>query len=392
MGFDKHLTIIDMKILQVTKCYYPYIGGIEQVTQDCAQALFGEHEMKILCFNHEKGDAYDEVEGVEVIRAGCFAKISSQMLSLSYKKLLKKTVASFQPDIIFFHYPNPFAAHYVLKVLKKHPECRLVLYWHADIIKQKFLGKFFAGQTKKLLERADQILATSPNYVEGSKFLRPYREKSCIASCCVNVDRTILNEESVAKAKAIREKNQGKTICFALGRHVPYKGMEYLIRASKLLDDSFRVYIAGEGPLTKSLQVLAQNDEKVVFLGRIGSNDLKAYLSACDIFCFPSITKNEAFGIALAEAMSFGKPAVTFTIEGSGVNYVSLNEVTGFEVENGNVVQYADAMKRLAEDKQLREKYGNAARERVEELFTQKIFENTIRLIVETVSKKERQE
>ena len=45
------------------------------------------------------------------------------------------------------------------------------------------------------------------------------------------------------------------------------------------------------------------------------------------IFCFPSITRNEAFGIALAEAMYCGKPAVTFTIEGSGVNFVSLDGV-----------------------------------------------------------------
>ena len=63
------------------------------------------------------------------------------------------------------------------------------------------------------------------------------------------------------------------------------------------------------------------------------------------MFCFPSISKNEAFGLALAEGMYYEKPAVTFTIPGSGVNYVSLNRVTGIEVENRNVEKYADAMR-----------------------------------------------
>lgn len=50
------------------------------------------------------------------------------------------------------------------------------------------------------------------------------------------------------------------------------------------------------------------------------------------MFAFPSVTKNEAFGVALAEAMYCYTPAVTFTIEGSGVNWVNLNGITGIEV------------------------------------------------------------
>ena len=84
-----------------------------------------------------------------------------------------------------------------------------------------------------------------------------------------------------------------------------------------------------------------------------------------DIFCLSSVTKNEAFGLALAEAMYFKKASVTFTIEGSGVNYVSLNGVTGIEVPNKNVKAYAEAMMKLANYPELREKYGNSARERV---------------------------
>ena len=109
-----------MKILQISNYYAPHIGGIEQVAKDVTEAIEG-HEQKVFCFNHEKRNSVDIVDGVEVIRAGCFAKVASQSLSFSYGKLLKKAFKSFQPDVVIFHYPNPFAAHYLLKCLKKYP-------------------------------------------------------------------------------------------------------------------------------------------------------------------------------------------------------------------------------------------------------------------------------
>lgn len=124
-----------------------------------------------------------------------------------------------------------------------------------------------------------------------------------------------------------------------------------MVQASKLIDDRFRIYITGTGELTEKLHEEARGDNKITFTGRIDDTELKALILASDMFCFPSISKNEAFGLALAEGMYYEKPAVTFTIPGSGVNYVSLNRVTGIEVENRNVEKYADAMQTLAQNK-----------------------------------------
>lgn len=374
-----------MKILQISKYYFPFVGGVEQVASDCSNSLKETNDVKVFCFNHEKGDNIDTIDDVEIIRAGCFAKIASQSLSLSYYKNLKKVFKSFRPDLVIFHYPNPFAAHYLLKILKKYPTCKLVIYWHLDIVKQKILGKLFNGQTKKLLKKACKVFATSPNYIEGSKYLSSHKSKCEVLSCCVNNDRLSINENDVQFAEQIKHENNGKTICFAIGRHVQYKGMEYLIKASRFLDENYRIFIGGSGPLTESLKSLAQKDEKITFLGKIKEEELKGYLLACDIFCFPSITKNEAFGIALAEAMCLGKPAVTFTIEGSGVNYVSVNNVTGIEVENGNIENYAQAIKYLANNADVREQYGNAAKSRVKNLFTEHIFRENLNNLIKNL-------
>ena len=374
-----------MKILQVTNYYYPFIGGIEQVTRDCSDALKGEHEVKVICFNHEKGNKVDEVDGVEIIRAGCFAKVASQSLSFSYGKLLKKTLKEFAPDVIIFHYPNPFAAYFLLKRLRRLKNCKLIVWWHLDITKQKILGKLFNGQSRRLLRRADKVVATSGNYIDGSRFLQSVRGKCTVIPCCVNDSRMHPDAGVLARAQELKNENVGKTVCLAMGRHVPYKGIEYLVRASKLLDDSFAVWIGGRGPLTEELRALAADDKKVTFLGRVENDELVSRMLACDIFCFPSITKNEAFGIALAEAMAYGKPAVTFTIEGSGVNYVSLNGVTGIEVENRNTQAYAEAIRKLASDAQLRKTYGENARRRVEELFTNEKFTQNVNALLESL-------
>jgi len=102
------------RILHISKYYYPFIGGTEQTALDCVKGLGDIYEQKVICFNHESGDSDDEIGGIEIIRCGCFAKISSQSLSFSYPKRLKKVFENYRPDIVIFHYPNPFVAAWLL--------------------------------------------------------------------------------------------------------------------------------------------------------------------------------------------------------------------------------------------------------------------------------------
>lgn len=355
------------RVLHISKYYHPFVGGTEQTARDCVKSLSAVCEQKIICFNHERGSTTELLDGIEIHRCDCQFKVASQSISLEYGKRLKYLISTFRPDYILFHYPNPYVAYFLLKQLTE--KTRLILYWHLDTTRQKILGKFFYFQNILLLEQAYKVVATSPNYIEGSKFLRKYKEKCVVIPSCINENRLLVDADIKEKSDEIRRKNQGKIICTAVGRHVTYKGYEYLIKASRLLDKNIVIYLIGKGKLTDSLKQLAKGDDKVKFLGMVDDVWLKAYYLATDIFCFPSITKNEAFGLALAEAMYFGKPAVTFEIYGSGVNYVSVDQETGIEVDNRSVEEYAMAINRLAADSDLRSKYGRAAQERVKSRF-----------------------
>lgn len=371
-------------ILHITnKYYYPFRGGAEQIAKECVHALKENYEQRIIAFNHEKGDRQDSVEGVTVYRCNCFVKIASQPLSLSYGRIIHQAINNFKPDVIIFHYPNPFAAFYLLKETKRNEKIKVIVYWHLDITKQKFLRIFFRNQNRKLLKRANTVICTSPNYIEGSEWLQSVKGKCIVVPNCINKERMRLTPEIEKRADEIRKENAGKTICVAVGRHTQYKGITYLIQAGKLLNDTFRFFIVGSGTETKKLLKEASEDAKFTFTGSIEDEELKAYILAADIFCFPSITKNEAFGLALAEAMYYEKPAATFTIPGSGVNYVCVDGENGIEVENRNVKAYARAIEMLSKDGELRRKYGQAGKKRVEENFLSDRFYENIRNVVE---------
>jgi len=379
-----------LKVLHISKYYHPFSGGTEQIARDIVVSLKDVPgvEQRVFAFDHhlpgESFDYEDRVDDVKIIRCKCIAKVSSQSLAPTYGKRLRRVFNEFQPDVVILHYPNPFGTKYVLRELKRFPNAKLITYWHLDIYKQKFLKNFFIGQNNRLIARSSKLVATSPNYLKDSPWLSSAPDKCVVVPNCINGKRLKVDDEVIKRAKEIREQNPGKTICLGVGRHVEYKGFKYLVEASKKLDDRFVINITGNGPLTSELREQAKDDKKVHFLGLVSTTELRAQLMACDIFCFPSITKNEAFGLALAEGMYFEHPAITFTIPGSGVNYVNLDGVTGIECPNCDVDAYAKAMVKLAEDPELVKTYGKAARQRVIDNFTFETFkQNIIKLITE---------
>lgn len=382
------------KVLQISKYYYPFLGGTEQVARDMATAMskMDNIEQKIICFNEDAaiGDnvckrretVHDWIDGVEVTRCGYQLKLSSQSLSSSYKKELDKLMTGFKPDIVILHYPNPFVTHFLLKYRKQN--FKLWVYWHLDITKQKILKHLFYKQNVTMINRADKVLGATPMHLNESAFSELFEGKKQILPYTIDEKNLTITKEEIEKAEKIRKDHEGEKIGFFIGRHVPYKGLKYLIEASReLKDEKIHFFIAGLGELTEELKEQAKQDHKVEFLGRVSDSEKKSYLYASDIFCFPSITRNEGFGLALAEGMYFGKPAVTFTIPGSGVNYVNLNGVTGIECPNCDSHAYAEALKILCEDGNLRKMYGENARKRVIENFTVNVFEKNIRRLIE---------
>jgi glycosyltransferase involved in cell wall biosynthesis len=352
-------------ILHIPNYYLPHTGGIEDVCHSIVTGLSG-YNHQVFCFNDKFTSEAGIYEGITVTRCGVIIKLFSQPLSVSFRGQLKKVFAALKPDIVHFHTPNPLGSVYLLNLIPEN--VKLIVHWHSDIVEQSFLYPFYRPTEKKLLRRADKILVTSPAYAFGSKPLSLWTHKLHVIPNPVNVRKLTLEDGDMQAVEKIRERYAGKKIIFTFGRHVSYKGLAHLIAAIPDISSECAVVIAGEGPLTGVLEKLS-TAPNLRFIGKLNDVELRRYLHASCIFAFPSVTRNEAFGIALAEAMYCGLPAVTFTIPDSGVNWVCLDGKTGLESENGNSKALAEAINRLLNNSGLREKLSANAKQRIRKFF-----------------------
>ena len=98
------------------------------------------------------------------------------------------------------------------------------------------------------------------------------------------------------------------------------------------------------------------------------------------MFVLSSVFKTEAFGIVQIEAMSLGKPVVTTLVQGSGMSWVNDHGKSGLNVPPEDPRAMAQALMDVVREK---EKFGEAARKRFQELFTTETMINKVKAIYE---------
>jgi rhamnosyl/mannosyltransferase len=353
-------------ILHISKYYFPELGGIETVAMYLAEGMT-EYRNIVVCFSNNKEYHEDEIRGIKVYRVPVNFSFLSQDVSFSYLSILKKLVAEYKPDFVHLHCPNPFVYPLVVSVIGR--DTKLILHWHSDILSKGIMYTLIKPFEEMVLRRADIIISTSPNYVPHSKPLTKYVEKVRIAQNGLIEENFKKKESDIPRIEEIKKTYGNKKIVFFVGRHIPYKGIDILIKADKYIENDCVILIGGKGPLDGYLKSIPCSD-RVKFLGRLSDDDMRCHYHAADVFAFPSNTKAEAFGIALAEGMYCECAPVSCTIVGSGVNWVSISNETGIEVPINDEKAFAGAIDKLLSDDDLRLKYVKAAKQRVEDNFT----------------------
>jgi len=113
----------------------------------------------------------------------------------------------------------------------------------------------------------------------------------------------------------------GKFNILFVGRIEKRKGLEYLIKAYKLIKPDcpdIRLIIVGPGTRLRGKyekSVIESGVPDVEFLGNVDYKDLPRYYKTADVFCAPA-TGHESFGIVLLEAMATGRPVIASDISG----------------------------------------------------------------------------
>jgi rhamnosyl/mannosyltransferase len=346
-----------MKILHVYKDYFPVVGGIENHVKHLAEAQVARgHQVTVLVTSRDAHTHIEGMNGVRVIFAARLATISSAPLSVALFDWVRRE----SPDIVHLHFPYPLGeiANYFCGRAR-----RVVLTYHSDIVRQKFLRVLYRPLMRRVLNRVDRIIATSPNYIASSEILSRYKNK------CVVVP---LGIDPAPFEHAVQNSTPHSVPHLLFVGHLRYyKGVHYLIEAMPQIPH-VRLTVVGTGPMESAWRSLAHQrgvSERVNFVGEVADADLPAYYAAADIFVLPASERSEAFGLVQLEAMAAGKPVISTEL-GTGTSFVNVNEETGLVVPPRDAHALANAIHRLLNDANLRMRLGNAGRVRVQKEFT----------------------
>jgi D-inositol-3-phosphate glycosyltransferase len=250
---------------------------------------------------------------------------------------------------------------------------------HVRKLHQKESDKFPAQRVyieEEITRHANCIISECPQDKEDLlNYYHADPEKVAVIPCGFNPAEFHPVEQAAARAflnLAAEDK-----IVLQLGRMVPRKGIDNVIRAMAILhkqNPNVKLIIVGgdaeaDAPELLRLQSLTQElelNKHVCFAGRQERNLLKQYYSAADIFV--TTPWYEPFGITPLEAMACGVPVIGADV--GGIKHTVLDGKTGLLVMPNQPHMLSDRIGLLLNNHQLRMDMGKNAIQHVTNHFT----------------------
>jgi rhamnosyl/mannosyltransferase len=350
-----------MKIVHVFKDFYPpLIAGITRYIADVSDAMAQrghEVDVHVAGVRHSRRDRMPS--GVVVHRHSEIARA----LSMPIAPGLIDEVRRLNADIIHVHLPNPIGELGV--ALNTHVPC--VCTFHAQLGRQRALEPFYAPLRTWLFKRSRRILVSGETMASMPELVA-HRAKVEILPYGVS-PRLIRGLRPRVGDGAARPNGRSLQLLF-VGRLVYYKGIEVLLEALSLAPEA-NLCVVGDGAERDRLQALSLRlgvASRAQFLGSIPDDELLNAFADADVFVLPSVSRAEAFGLAMVEAMANGLPAISTTL-GTGTDWVNLDGVSGVVVQPGDPKALAGAIDALG-DTVLRARLGAGAFERAQTMFS----------------------
>ncbi len=270
-------------------------------------------------------------------------------------------------DVVNVHYPvAQFAAFAPLRKVVGTP---LVVSVHgADLFPGGRAADRYRPWLLRLLESADRVVSPSRSFLEEVCDVFPsVREKGRAILNGMDLDE-IAGEEGDSGAGD--EGEAPYVLCIAA--HNDKKAIEVLLEAFALLPDrygSFRLELIGGGPLLDRNRERARTlgiEHRVAFRGIQQRASVRRFLRGATAFALPS--RAEPFGIVVIEAMAAGLPVVASAV--GGIREIVTPGEDGLLVPPDDAPALAEALTRVLDDGELRQRLSRSAAARVRERFS----------------------
>jgi glycosyltransferase involved in cell wall biosynthesis len=228
---------------------------------------------------------------------------------------------------------------------------------------------------------AHEVVATCADEVCELTTLGVPEERIAIAPCGVDLD--------LFRPEGPRERKTHAVRLLSIGRLVPRKGVDLVIRAMRLLVDAgidAELLVVGscdandpndlESRMLREIARHCEVADRVHFRGQVSQRATpELYRSADAVVCTPWY---EPFGIVPLEAMACGVPVIAAAVGGLADTVV--DGVTGVHVPPHDPAAIAQAALSLIENPGKRARFGRSGRERVEHGYSwSQVAEDTLR-------------
>ncbi len=378
-----------MKIAQVVCRFKPYKGGISNVAYQHALGLSElGHKVTVFTPLYDNKDKRFYIEDFDIKRLITCGRIGNGAFLPQLFWFLKRF------DLVHLHYPFFGGAEVVwLSKLLRGKDMKLVITYQMDVIGGIFMKPFFKFHTKyimpQIIKSADKVIVSSMDYTKNSnikELVNQNPKKFIEIPPSVDLKRFFpTKKDKVLLYKYGINPKFDRVLLFvgALDKAHYFKGVQFLIDSFDVLDYSgdqdamyrVKLLIVGEGNLKKKYKkevAEAGLQKKIIFADSVSDKELPKYYNLADAVVLPSIDRSEAFGITLIEAMACAKPVVASNLP--GVRSVVDNGVNGFIFDVEQEGDLANRVNQLFLDKALRDKMGQAGREKVEKKYSHEVL------------------
>lgn len=160
------------------------------------------------------------------------------------------------------------------------------------------------------------------------------------------------------------------------------KRVDDLIDVISLVNKEIDVnlFIIGEGSKRSELETMMKNRElkNIHFLGSMNKENIeKVFLNSS---LFVTCSERETFGLSILEAMSYGLPVVAFS-DASTLKQIILDDINGYLIDNRDKVAMKNKIVELMNSRDIRQSFGNCAKENVLEYDINSLKREWIKII-----------
>lgn len=353
----------------VTNDFSPRVGGANTYVTQLMRRLSGD-EVTVFASDWPGASAFDVGYPHEVIRWPS----RTMHPTVAVRHEIERLIRGLRPDVLLFGAAVPLAI--MGKTVERRTGVPYATFTHGV--------EFWAGQlpvARELLHSATTNAALTMGVSRWAveRLREVIGPEPRVELLIPGIDAVRLHPDVSDAPVRERHALDDRPVICCVARLIPRKGQDQLIRALPRIAVALpeaRLLIVGSGPDRPRLEGLArrkQVEDRVIFTGEVGPDDIPSYLRTGDVFAMPNRSRwfgleVEAFGIVFLEAAAVGRPSLAGC--SGGAPEAVVHGQTGLVVDGHDIGEVAAGITELLADSGKAVRLGTTGAQRARHHFT----------------------